>query len=72
MVVLYTALSRNRTLLTLEVGTNGLTDVSARLMGDALRFNSTLEGLSLWQNEVGGQGAQCLAEGLQVGEGEGL
>ena len=63
---MFTALSRNRTLLTLEVGTNGLTDGSAQQIGDALRFNSTLEGLSLWQNEISGQGAQCLAEGLQV------
>ena len=61
----HTALCRNRTLVTLELGTNGLTDVSARLLGDALKLNFRLQGLSLWQNEITGQGAQCLAEGLQ-------
>lgn len=60
------ALSRNRTLLTVELGTNGLSDLSAQHIGDTLRLNNTLEGLSLWQNEIGGPGAQCLAEGLQV------
>ena len=60
------ALAHNRTLLTLELGTNGLSDNSAQHIGDALRFNNTLEGLSLWQNEISGQGAQSLAEGLQV------
>ena len=62
----YTALCRNRTLVTLELGTNSLTDSSAQALGDALKLNFKLEGLSLWQNEVTGKGAQCLAEGLQV------
>ena len=61
-----TALCRNRTLVTLEVGTNGLTDVSAQYLGGSLKLNFKLEGLSLWQNDLSGQGAQRLAEGLQV------
>ena len=52
-----TALCRNRTLVTLELGTNGLTDVSAQLLGDTLKLNFRLQGLSLWQNEITGQGA---------------
>lgn len=60
------ALCRNRTLVTLELGTNSLTDACAQSLGDALKLNLKLEGLSLWQNEISGRGAQCLAEGLQV------
>lgn len=60
------ALCRNRTLVTLELGTNVLTDTGAQLLGDALKLNFKLEGLSLWQNEISGRGAQCIAEGLQV------
>lgn len=60
------ALCRNRTLVTLELGRNALTDTSAQLLGDALKLNFKLEGLSLWQNEISGPGAQCIAEGLQV------
>ena len=41
------------------------------MIGDALSLNMTLEGLSLWQNEITGKGAQCLAEGLQVRPGGG-
>ena len=65
--ILYSALCRNRTLVTLELGTNALTNSSAQCLGDALKLNFKLEGLSLWQNEITGQGAQRLAEGLQVG-----
>ena len=60
------ALCRNRTLVTLELGRNALTDTSAQLLWDALKLNFKLEGLSLWQNEISGAGAQCIAEGLQV------
>ncbi len=52
--------------MTLEVGTNSLTDVSAQYLGGSLKLNFKLEGLSLWQNDISGQGAQRLAEGLQV------
>lgn len=52
--------------MTLELGRNALTDTSAQLLGDALKLNFKLEGLSLWQNEISGAGAQCIAEGLQV------
>ncbi len=52
--------------MTLEVGTNGLSDESAQHIGTALKINFKLEGISLWQNDISGRGAQCLAEGLQV------
>ena len=52
--------------MTLELGANALTDTGAQLLGDALKLNFKLEGLSLWQNEISGRGAQCIAEGLQV------
>lgn len=60
------ALSRNRTLVTLELGTNGLSDVSTEFLGNSLKSNFKLEGLSLWQNDISGQGAQFLADGLMV------
>ena len=52
--------------MTLELGRNVLKDTSAQLLGDALKLNFKLEGLSLWQNEISGAGAQCIADGLQV------
>ena len=47
-----TALLSNRTLVTLELGTNELSDVTAQKLGVALRVNPKLEGLSLWQNDI--------------------
>lgn len=46
------ALSNNCTLVTLEVGTNGLTDQTAKQLGEMLKTNTRLEGLSLWQNDL--------------------
>ena len=46
------ALLSNRTLVTLEMGTNGLTDATAEKLGLALKANNKLEGLSLWQNGI--------------------
>ena len=60
------ALCHNRTLVSLELGSNGLSDKSACLLGDCLKFNFKLEGLSLWQNEIGPLGAQSIASGLQA------
>lgn len=51
--------------MSLELGYNGLTDRSAQLIGDVLKFNFKLEGLSLWQNQIGPTGAQSIANGLQ-------
>ena len=45
-------LCHNHTLLTLEVGSNQLTDSSAKYFSEALRINKKLEGLSLWQNDI--------------------
>ena len=52
--------------MSLELGNNGLTDRSGLLLGECLKFNFKLEGLSLWQNEVGPAGAQSIANGLQA------
>ena len=50
--VYYVGLCHNQTLLTLEVGSNHLTDSSAVYLSDALQINRRLEGLSLWQNNI--------------------
>ena len=52
MLHLLLALLSNRTLVTLEMGTNGLTDATAEKLGLALKANNKLEGLSLWQNDI--------------------
>ena len=46
------ALLSNRTLVTLELGTNELSDDTAEKLGMALKVNPKLEGLSLWQNDI--------------------
>ena len=46
------ALLSNRTLVTLELGTNELSDVTAEKLEMALKVNPKLEGLSLWQNDI--------------------
>ena len=46
------ALCNNCTLVTLEVGTNSLTDQAAKQLGEMLKTNTRLEGLSLWQNDL--------------------
>lgn len=52
MLHLLLALLSNRTLVTLEMGTNELTDATAEKLGLALKANNKLEGLSLWQNDI--------------------
>ena len=51
-VTMCVALLSNRTLVTLEMGTNELTDATAEKLGLALKVNNKLEGLSLWQNDI--------------------
>ena len=46
------ALLSNRTLVTLELGINELSDATAEKLGMALKVNPKLEGLSLWQNDI--------------------
>ncbi|CAI8011381.1 Prefoldin subunit 3 [Geodia barretti] len=53
-------------IVSLELGNNGLTDRSGLLLGECLKFNFKLEGLSPLQNEVGPAGAQSIANGLQA------
>ena len=53
------ALCKNCTLITLEIGTNGVTDVGAKLLGEMLKTNTRLEGLSLWQNELSAEVYNC-------------
>lgn len=45
-------LCHNHTLLTLEIGSNQVTDVGAGYMSEVFKMNKKLEGLSLWQNEI--------------------
>ena len=53
------ALCSNCTLVTLEVGTNGLTDQAAKQLGEMLKKNTRLEGLSLWQNDLTAEVIAC-------------
>lgn len=52
------ALCTNCTLVVLEVGTNGITDEAAKHLGEMLKTNTRLEGLSLWQNDLTAE-VQC-------------
>ena len=53
-------LLRNRTLITLEVGTNALTDTGAGYICEVFKANVKLEGLSLWQNSITGDVSDCV------------
>lgn len=55
----YLALCKNCTLITLEVGTNAITDLGAKLLGEMLKTNTRLEGLSLWQNDLTAEVGRC-------------
>jgi hypothetical protein len=59
------ALKTNRTLVTLELGDNLISNSGAEEMGRALIENCTLKGLSLWHNRIFPDGAEGLAEGLR-------
>lgn len=50
-----TGLAQNRTLVTLELGSNRLTDTAARYLREVLTVNRRLEGLSLWDNSISGE-----------------
>ena len=52
--LLFPGLLRNRTLITLEVGSNALSDTAAGYICEVLKNNVKLEGLSLWQNNITG------------------
>ncbi len=58
------ALAQNRTLKTLDLGHNSISDIGAEELGVALKTNSTLKGLLLWNNRVFHTGAEALANGL--------
>ncbi len=45
-------LKMNNTLLTLELGSNNLSDSGAGYLSEVLKVNRRLEGLSLWQNNI--------------------
>ena len=60
-------LSRNdATLATLDLRSNKVGDIGARLLAEALAINSTLTTLDLYKNQVGAAGAGRLAEALAV------
>ena len=50
-----TALHDNQTLVSLELGSNGLKDEAAEHIAAMLKENTKLEGLSLFQNQITGQ-----------------
>ncbi|XP_060676729.1 leucine-rich repeat-containing protein 71 isoform X2 [Hemiscyllium ocellatum] len=52
----------NKTLMTLNLSFNHITDVGAGYIADGLRLNRTLVWLSLASNQIGDQGATKLAE----------
>jgi len=49
---------------TLYLGGNGITDVGAKALAEALTVNSSLEELDLAYNEIGDTDAKSLAEAL--------
>ena len=48
------ALASNRSLSVLEAGSNDVTDEGVKRFSEALKLNTTLEGISLWQNLITG------------------
>ena len=46
------ALASNRSLSVLESGDNNITDEGAQSLSEALKLNTTLEGISLWHNLI--------------------
>ena len=52
MSVSIPGLKMNNTLLTLELGSNNLSDNGAGHLSNVLKVNRRLEGLSLWQNNI--------------------
>ena len=53
-------LLRNRSLITLEVGSNALSDTGAGYICEVFKANVKLEGLSLWQNNITGDVSVCV------------
>ena len=55
------ALAHNKTLLTLNVSSNQISNEAAKLFADALKVNQRIKILHLGQNHISGVGAQRLA-----------
>ena len=55
------ALAHNKTLLTLNVSSNQISNEAAKLFADALKVNQSIKILHLGQNHISGVGAQRLA-----------
>ena len=62
-------LTRNRSLVFLDLRCNGITALSASSLGMALQNNTTLARLILYDNELGDDGARLLAPSLQQNTG---
>ena len=58
------ALAQNKTLKTLDLSCNTISDIGAEELGAALKKNKSLKGLLLWNNRVYHTGAEALASGL--------
>ena len=48
----------------LNISWNGFGDEGAKMVGEALKFNSSLESLDLSNNRIGAKGVFALADGL--------
>ena len=54
----------NKSLRTLDLSYNSISDIGAEKLGGVLSRNDTLRGLSLWHNRVFHSGAEALANGI--------
>ncbi|KJE93544.1 hypothetical protein CAOG_08774 [Capsaspora owczarzaki ATCC 30864] len=60
------ALKVSRTLVSIELGQNHISDVGARAIAETLKVNKTVAEVTLRQNQIGDAGAQAFAEALKV------
>ena len=60
------ALAHNKSLKTLDLSHNDISDIGAEELGVALKQNSSLKGLMLWNNRVFHTGAEAIAAGLAL------
>ncbi|CAF1389247.1 unnamed protein product, partial [Didymodactylos carnosus] len=62
------AFKRNRTLATLDLRRNNISDEGAKALGDALKVNQTLTILDLARNDISDEGAKALGHALKVNQ----
>ena len=59
-------MTKNKTLTTLNLGSNKIGTEGAKALAKALETNKTLTTLNLWGNEIGPEGAKALAKALET------